>query len=129
EVAATNNVHGSTYGGEFAVVWRPVSTLRLEGSVSSIRHRLSEIQPQGSPEISIGGIVGSTPRDEFRLRANWDFHDDWTLDVFTYHRAQLTAQSIPAYTGLDAHVSWRPRHDIEIELVGQNLLDPRHAEG
>ena len=128
KVNATNNVHGGVYGAEFTAIWRATSALRLEGSVSTIYYDLSETRPLGTPEMSIAGIVGSTPRDEFRLRANWDFHDDWTLDVFAHHRGSLPVQNVPGYSGLDLHLTWRPRHDLEIELVGQNLLDPQHPE-
>ena len=35
---------------------------------------------------------------------------------------------IPAYTELDARLAWRPRSDVEIALVGHNLLHKRQAE-
>ena len=37
-------------------------------------------------------------------------------------------REIPAYVALDARVAWRPRANLEIAVVGQNLLDDHHPE-
>jgi iron complex outermembrane receptor protein len=35
---------------------------------------------------------------------------------------------VPAYTTLDLRYAWRPTRDLEVSLVGQNLLDHSHPE-
>jgi iron complex outermembrane receptor protein len=40
----------------------------------------------------------------------------------------LPAQTVPSYTSLDVRLGWRPLPRLELSLVGQNLLDPRHRE-
>jgi iron complex outermembrane receptor protein len=34
----------------------------------------------------------------------------------------------PSYLELDLRLAWRPRKNLELALVGQNLLQDRHAE-
>jgi iron complex outermembrane receptor protein len=29
---------------------------------------------------------------------------------------------------LDVHLGWRPTKNLELSIVGQNLLDPQHPE-
>ncbi len=50
------------------------------------------------------------------------------LDALVRHVAEVEAQRVPAYTTLDAHVGYRFGDMLELSLVGQNLLEPRHAE-
>lgn len=128
ELAPINDVRGAAYGGELTTVWRATPALRLEASFSTIRYDLSSISHGAASSDAIAGLTGGTPRREYRLRANWDFHDDWTLDAFVHHRDRLSGFPIPAYTGLNLHLGWRPRHDFEIEFVAQNLLDAHHPE-
>ena len=39
-----------------------------------------------------------------------------------------TPGTVPSYFGLDARLAWHGVHGIELSLVGQNLLQPRHVE-
>jgi len=36
--------------------------------------------------------------------------------------------AIPAYVTLDARLAWRPIRNLELSVVGQNLLDSKHPE-
>ena len=40
----------------------------------------------------------------------------------------LSDLGIPAYVSLDLRLAWEPRKNLELSLVGQNLLDDRHPE-
>jgi len=40
----------------------------------------------------------------------------------------LPALGIPSYITLDARLGWRPTPNIELAIVGQNLLDNQHPE-
>ncbi len=124
---AINNVDGHTYGGEVSTRWQPLKNLRFDGSVALVRTSLHS--PAGAPpDASISGLIGNTPHEEYKLHAAWDLSSQWSLDLFARETGRLTESGVPPYTGLDARLSWRPRTDLEIELVGRDLLDPYHAE-
>ena len=40
----------------------------------------------------------------------------------------LPGLSVPAYVTMDLRLGWRPNENLEVALVGQNLLDNHHPE-
>ena len=36
--------------------------------------------------------------------------------------------NVPSYISLDARLAWKPREDLEVAVIGQNLLDNHHPE-
>jgi iron complex outermembrane receptor protein len=125
---ATNNVEGHTYGGELALRWQPANRLRFDASVASVRTRLRQLTPSLLPDASIDGLVGNTPREEYKFHAGCDLSPTWALDVFARRTGSLPGSAVPAYTGLEARLAWQPRADFRLELIGRDLLDPHHPE-
>ena len=41
---------------------------------------------------------------------------------------RLPAPPVPGYIELDARLAWSPIKNLELAIVGQNLLDNRHPE-
>ncbi len=125
---AANDVEGHTYGGEFALRWQPAQRLRLDGSVAVVRTSLRQLYPSMLPDGSIQGLIGNTPREEYKLHAGWDISDRWSLDLFARRTGDLPGSGVAAYTGLEARAAWQPRADLRLEIIGRDLLDPHHAE-
>ena len=127
---ATNNLNGDTHGAEFTASWRPAPAWRFEGSVAAMRYdHLGEINPGVFPDPSIAGLTGSTPKQEYKLRAQWDPSTAWSFDLDLRRVDALPGPAIPPYTGLNARIGWRLRPDTELELIGRDLLEPMHTEG
>jgi iron complex outermembrane receptor protein len=40
----------------------------------------------------------------------------------------LPAQDVSSYHGADVRLAWHATRQIELSVVGQNLLQPHHAE-
>jgi iron complex outermembrane receptor protein len=127
-IIADNTLRGTTHGGEFSARWQFSPALRIEGSVSAIRMALRENRAAMTADPSIAGLVGGTPHQEYKLRLQWDIRSDWSLDGALRYVDALPGPQLPAYTGFDARVAWRPNPMCEIDLVGRDLLDPSHAE-
>ena len=125
---ATNNVEGHNYGGEFAVRWQPAQRVRFDASVAVVRTSIRQLMPSLLPDASIAGLVGNTPREEYKLHAGWDVSPEWSIDAYARRTGSLPGSGVPAYTGLEARVAWQPRADFRLELIGRDLLDPRHPE-
>ena len=128
DYTVSNDLHGSTKGGEGSVRWQPSSKWTLEGSASLIRYDLNEASPGPVPDPTIGGLIGSTPRGEYKLRVEWDPTPHWSADAIARYTDALTGPGIAPYTGLDLRLAWKPRADVELEIVGRDLLQPQHAE-
>lgn len=132
---ATNNVKGTTAGGELSARWQPASAWTIEGSFAAMDYDLEQITTQPNPltglpleDPTINGWSGSSPRHESKLRVMWDPHPRWSADLALRHIGQLRSILVDAYTGLDLRFAWRWRPNVEIELIGRDLLEARHAE-
>jgi iron complex outermembrane receptor protein len=125
---AANSLAGHTYGGNFSVRWTPHPRLELRGSVELLRMRLHEMFAAELPDPSAAGLAGNTPREQYDLLARWRPAKPWALDLNFRHVGPLPQSRVPAYDGLDARLAWTPRPHWELELIGRDLLEPRHEE-
>ncbi|HEY3754779.1 MAG TPA: TonB-dependent receptor [Opitutaceae bacterium] len=129
EYDATNNLTGHSYGGEISLQWHPTSSVQVSASADTLHLSLNEIMPTQMPDPSIPGLIGSSPHQEYKLHLTWHPVDAWTFDVAARHTSPLTESKVPAYDGLNARLSWNIRPDLELEIVGRDLLKPLHYEG
>ena len=42
--------------------------------------------------------------------------------------SEIANQNVPGYCELDVRLAWQPRPNLELSIVGRNLLHDRHAE-
>lgn len=52
----------------------------------------------------------------------------WEFDQTLYYVDVLQSQQVRSYFRLDLRLGWRPTKNIEVSVVGQNLLDNQHQE-
>ena len=77
---------------------------------------------------------GSDPNHQFSLRTSFDLPHDWTLGaalryVDTLHNiANGVTGTVPSYMELDLRLSWLPVKNLELSVIGQNLLHSQHPE-
>lgn len=128
DLIAINNLHGRTYGGEIAVRWEPVSFWKMDGSVSSLRTHLGEDRPGLTPDVSLAGLEGNSPREEYKFRSSFMWGRGWELDIIGRSVGRLPAPDVPAYTNADIRLAWSPNARWTFELVGRDVLDSRHPE-
>jgi iron complex outermembrane recepter protein len=121
-----NRMHGNGYGGEFLLRWKPVSSWKLEGSYSNLR-QLLQLNP-GSQDFSAVDAAGDSPRHQFQIHSQLNLPKRSEFDASLYRVSHLVDQSIPGYTRLDVRLGWRGGESWDVDLVGQNLLTPRHLE-
>lgn len=117
-----NNASAEAYGVELSTQWSPASWNRWTAGGS-----YQEIHSHGAPALT---PHGNSPSYQFQIQSHFDLGDQVELDLwgrYVDRLADLTLQ-VPAYVTADARVAWRPRPNLEISLVGQNLLQPRHVE-
>ena len=71
---------------------------------------------------------GDSPRHQFFVRSSFTLPREVALDLTVRYVGELLNQQVPAYTTADARLAWQPTSALELAVVGQNLLDPRHPE-
>lgn len=115
-------------GFEAGLDWRVHENWRLSAAYSHARLKLSD----DALDI-VEDLEGSLPRHIFSLRSSHDLSarlklDFWLRHVGARNTRHAPERRIPAYTSLDARLAWSPRKDLELSVVGQNLLDEAHQE-
>lgn len=119
-----NGGHGETYGFELATDYRPRSDLRLRASYSLFSGDLVHPVDGHYPDQL------KDPKHQVMLWSQLDLPKDLELDVVGRWVSGIRGrfQSISGYFGLDVRLAWNATDDLEVALVGQNLIKPQHFE-
>lgn len=122
-----NDIDMYTYGFEVATVWQMLDWWRWDVNYSLLKTQFDDHDQAGQ--------IAMSPQQRFSLRSSQSLMQNVDLDfLFRYvdsnHVQGLLFGSdvIKDYVSLDIRLAWRPVDDIELALVGQNLLDAHHLE-
>jgi iron complex outermembrane receptor protein len=123
----SNKLSGDAYGTEISATAQVTKQWRIQSSYSYWQADLH--LDRGSHDRNTVMIdEGSSPHNQFFIRSivdvGWNVEFDSTLryvDVLPFPK-------IPSYVTLDLRLAWSPLKNLEIAIVGQNLLDDRHPE-
>jgi iron complex outermembrane recepter protein len=121
EIESVNTLRGESYGGEAVLTVAATDSWRLSASYSLLMMHM-----QGEPASDAESLELNGPTHQVVLRSSYDFTRRASLD------AQLryvdNVEAVAAYVTADIRLSYRPTANLELSLVGQNLLDDRHPE-
>ncbi len=127
-MAIDSGKEGRSYGSEVSAWWQVLSNWRLIAGYSYIDIE-TEITDSSSIDVpAVTGIDGKSPEHSFSLRSQWDVTREIDCDIWVRHVDDLPALEVDAYTTVDLRLAWRPRGDLELSLVGRNLVDESHQE-
>ena len=124
---ASNRIFGDTYGTEISATAQPFKQWRLQSGYSYWQANL-HLEKDSSDVRTKNMDEGSSPHNQFFIRSilavGWNVEFDSTVryvDVLPFPK-------VPSYLTLDFRLAWSPRKDVQLAIVGQNLLDDRHPE-
>jgi iron complex outermembrane recepter protein len=120
EIPWRNLISGRTRGGEVAVNLSVSSSWRLAGSYALLTHRF------GPKHADTEALKGNSPRHQATLRSLYDFSPRLNADTQIRYVGHIPG--VPGYVGADVRLAYRLTDQIDVALVGKNLLDPRHPE-
>ncbi len=124
-----NKLRGKTYGLEVFADWRVRDWWRLQGSYSLAK---VDIRPESDSTDDYNTLVykESTPQQQCSLRTSFNIGRSWELDLWLRYVDRITVlfEEVPDYFGFDVRMAWQPSDNLELALVGQNLLDGSHVE-
>ncbi len=122
-----NSLLGNTKGIEIAPEWRPATFWRLRGTYSYLHMNIDK-EPGSADVGTPPGIVGSSPQHQVTIQSAFDFAKVLTLDLSYRYVSALISQKVAAYHTGDVRFGWHVSNQLELALVGQNLLQPAHGE-
>ncbi|MCE0499620.1 MAG: TonB-dependent receptor [Methylacidiphilales bacterium] len=127
-----NNLQGETYGIEVSSDYQMLDWWRWHAGYDYLQEHIHVAPGQ----IDFTNALNETadPKNQVFLRSSMDLPENMDFDLngrfidsLTINNA-ATAASVPSYFELDARLAWHPTKDLEISIVGQNLLQGQHAE-
>ncbi len=119
-----NNLKGETYGGEFTVRWKMNDVFSVNGSYSLLQMQIHSKQGIQSDEREEHG----SPQHIASLQPSFKLWKDLSLDFWIRYTDQIRSIDIPNVVNIDTRLSWKPVKDLEVSLVGQNILEESHQE-
>jgi iron complex outermembrane recepter protein len=122
-----NGLLGNTAGFEIAPDWTPTSRWRLRGSYSYLYIDLST-RTGSQDATTVSSTEGSSPHHQVMIQSSLDLPKRLEFDQTLRYVSDLPAQQVRAYTTADVRFSWHATRSLDLSVVGQNLLQPQHAE-
>jgi len=114
-------------GVELSAQWRPTDAWDLAASLSM--SRMSHVSVDGPTEFTEG-----TPERIFTLRTGYTISPTLQWDAWLRHASATQtyafrpARRVDPYWTLDMRLGWKASRELELSIVGQNMLDTRHLE-
>jgi iron complex outermembrane recepter protein len=118
---------GCARGIELWGSWQPLRAWRL--SAGAVAQKIETGLKPGSRDVAARtSLANNDPRSYWQLRSSHDLPHNLRADFTLRHVGELPHPVVPAYTELDGRLAWNVQPDLELALVGRNLLHPAHAE-
>ncbi len=129
-----NKMRGKSYGIEFGGTWKPVDWWQIRTA-----YTLQQIQLHAQPGLAANltslydASSKETPHNQLFLQSSWDLPHHVQVDLIGRYVERTggftgTTEGIPSFITVDARLAWKPRENLEVSVVGQNLLDNHHSE-
>lgn len=122
-----NHLFGTTEGLEAFANWDVTRRWTLNPGYSFLEMHL-HTDPTSSDTTSVADTQGSSPSHQAQLRSRFRLSRKLTWDTNAYFVGRLAANAIPSYTRLDLQLTWRLAPRLQLNVVGQNLLQDHHFE-
>ena len=124
-----------SWGGEFALDWRPQSQWRIQASYAYL-HMHGEHTGDLIGDMQVNSYEGGTPNHQISLRSNYSFAQGLNMDLWARHVSKtlhyginaLSPVTVQPYVTLDARLAWQVDRQLELAVMGKNLLTNRHTE-
>lgn len=130
-----NSLTGWSNGAEITVDWLATPNWRLQLSYSWSRLDMNEYN-NASQQNNARLLEKSTPRHYGSLRSQWNIDSKQQLDLWLRTSAGFerldapytTTVRVPGYATLDLRYAYRVDKNLEVALIGRNLVGARRFE-
>jgi iron complex outermembrane receptor protein len=131
-----NNLEGDTYGVELSTSYQVLDWWRLHAGYDLLQEHI-HVKPG---EVDATGATNETadPQQQFALRSAMDLPRNvqfntalrWVdeLHINNGPTGGAVVGIVPSYFELDSRLAWHVTSQLELSLVGQNLLHQYHTE-
>ncbi len=124
QIPLGTQVAGWGRGVELAAQWQVLDRWRLAGAYTYLTMEFDEDSTTGGVEPESGNY----PSHQWNLRSLVDLPANVQWDTMLYFVDELPYYEIDSYYRLDLRLGWKPMPNLDLSLVGQNLLEDAHQE-
>ncbi|WP_312552663.1 TonB-dependent receptor plug domain-containing protein [Massilia sp.] len=122
-----NRADGLARGLEAWASWQPMRGWRLSGG-AVVQDIDIGANADSRDRSGVAGLAANDPKHTWSLRSAHELAPGLQLDLSLRHIGGLPEPAVPGYHELDARIAWQARPNLELALVGRNLLHDKHAE-
>ena len=127
-VSLNNQSSGTTYGIEVSADWEPNDRLRFQGNYSFLKMHIDSNPLFKLIDPTTGGADKANPQHKFSFRSNYDITGKLQLNLWLRYTSSIPLFDIPGYVTLDSKLVYKPVKNIDLFIVGQNLLSKNRQE-
>lgn len=127
-VGLTNNASGQTHGVEASIEWKPNEKWRLQGNYSYLNMHIHSDSALKQIDPTTGSADKVSPQHQVSVRSNYDLSEKSQFNLWLRYVSAVDFYRIPGYVTMDAKLVHRPLKNVELFVVGQNLLSQNHRE-
>lgn len=120
-VVLVNEASAKTWGFEITADYQAKPWWFIQASFSFLETNVK------NPQLG-SNVEGDTPEQQFVLRNQFELPRNIEFDTTLRFVGDLPGLGIDNYITLDARLAWHPREDLELALVGRNLIEAEHPE-
>ena len=120
-----NALEGEVFGVEISADWRPFKPWRLTGSYS---YNTIDLRLTNDSAIPTAQNPEGEPNHILNVRSYLELPHNLEFDTLLYYVSRYSQREVDSYTRLDLRLGWKPTRQVELSLIGQNLLDDQHPE-
>ncbi len=122
----SNDGNSEALGLELFAEWHGADWARVLLGYSYLDVNVSV--PDGNAYVDLDDFEKDYPAHQVVLRGQFNIYDIWEFDTILRFVDQLSAINIDSYFDLDLRLGLKLRSDMEISIMGQNLLEPNRKE-
>jgi len=128
-VFSSDHAHAHNYGAEAFANWNIIPRWRITPGYSFLQMHVAGDPSSRDPEA--GAIAADSPKHQLQLRSFLSLPRGLEWEIAAFYVGNLKdsgAGPTPSYTRLDSRLGWRFGENLELSIVGQNLLSPAISE-
>jgi iron complex outermembrane receptor protein len=137
-VAIVDNMgDGKSYGAEITAKWQVMKNWRMEAGYDFLQLdlRTKSYSNNNSTLFRLDTAEGESPKNQFRLRSNYNITPKLEFDNIVYYVDSLPSAGytegvggVPSYTRFDTRLGYMVNEELEFSFGVQNIADNRHQE-
>lgn len=122
----SNGALGQTYGGEVGAAYAPWQRWKLQGSYSLFRGAWAASRADRTALLPFQ--PGYSPAHQFQIRSALNLSHSVRMDTSFFYVGAWADAVVPWYPRLDSSLEWQATRNLQLQLVVENALQPRHVE-